>query len=38
MLNWEEEFPMLKHWIFLDAANTMIPAKYWLKEIIESKF
>jgi selenocysteine lyase/cysteine desulfurase len=35
MVNWEEEFPMLKHWIFLDAANTMIPARYWLKEMRE---
>jgi selenocysteine lyase/cysteine desulfurase len=28
--DWEEVFPMLKHWVFFDAANQMIPAKYWL--------
>ena len=33
--NWEEEFPMLKHWIFLDAANAMIPGRYWLNEMRE---
>src|SRR3972149_103523 len=33
--NWEEEFPMLKHWTFFDAANAMIPGRYWLKEMRE---
>lgn len=33
--SWEEEFPMLKHWVFLDAANAMIPARYWLNAIRE---
>jgi cysteine desulfurase/selenocysteine lyase len=28
--NWEEVFPMLKHWVFFDAANQMIPGRYWL--------
>lgn len=28
--NWEEVFPMLRHWVFFDAANQMIPGKYWL--------
>ncbi|MBS7630007.1 aminotransferase class V-fold PLP-dependent enzyme [Candidatus Bathyarchaeota archaeon] len=34
-INREEEFPMLKHWVFLDAANAMIPARYWLNAIRE---
>lgn len=28
--DWEEVFPMLKHWVFFDAANQMIPGRYWL--------
>jgi len=28
--DWEEVFPMLRHWVFFDAANQMIPGKYWL--------
>jgi hypothetical protein len=23
--DWEQVFPMLKHWVFFDAANQMIP-------------
>jgi len=26
-----EEYDMLKYWVFLDAANQMIPGNYWLK-------
>ncbi len=29
--NWEEVFPMLRHWVFFDAANQMIPGRYWLE-------
>ena len=28
--DWEQVFPMLKHWVFFDAANQMIPGRYWL--------
>ena len=30
-----EEFPLLKHWVFLNAADQMIPGNYWLKAVQE---
>jgi len=33
--NREAVFPMLKHWTFFDAANQMIPGRYWLDGIKE---
>lgn len=33
--NWEEVFPMLKHWVFFDAANQMIPGRFWLEGMKE---
>jgi selenocysteine lyase/cysteine desulfurase len=35
--DWEQVFPMLKHWVFFDAANQMIPGRFWLdgmKEVL----
>lgn len=30
MEKYRDEFPLLKHWIYLNAADLMIPGKYWL--------
>ena len=33
--DWTQVFPMLKHWVFFDAANAMIPGRFWLDGIRE---
>jgi len=33
--DWEKVFPMLKHWFFFDAANQMIPGRFWLEGMKE---
>jgi cysteine desulfurase / selenocysteine lyase len=33
--DWEQVFPMLKHWVFFDAANQMIPGRFWLDGLKE---
>ena len=33
--DWSEVFPMLRHWVFFDAANAMIPGLYWLDGVRE---
>jgi len=35
MEKYREEFPMLNHWTFLNAADQMIPGKYWLNAMRE---